>query len=213
MGNCWLLPRQPATRPACGRCETGAQVGVLQVDNWVPDAEFSPDGRWVATSYGSAAQVWDVASKSRLSQLMQAKDTILVFHFQPQQRVVTHRVARWSGSGVGCADRGRSGQADEANGGHSAEPAGLHSIHQRWQVDPDGVAERGPESSAAGVGGASSGSTHRDWHRTRMADSTGGSGRRRAIGCQRGTAADAFKRGLHAVAKYAAGARRQRSGR
>jgi hypothetical protein len=55
----------------------------LQVDNWVPDAEFSHSGKWVASSYGNAAQVWDVASKSRLSQLMQEKDTVLGCTFSP----------------------------------------------------------------------------------------------------------------------------------
>jgi roadblock/LC7 domain-containing protein len=68
--------------------ETGAEVGILQVDNWVPDAEFSPDGKWVASSYGGAAQVWDAASKSRLSQLMQEKDTILVSTFSPNSEWV-----------------------------------------------------------------------------------------------------------------------------
>jgi len=68
--------------------ETGAAAGVLQVDNWVPDAEFSPDGKWVASSYGGAAQVWDAATKSRLSQLMQAKDTVLVSTFSPNSEWV-----------------------------------------------------------------------------------------------------------------------------
>jgi WD40 repeat protein len=63
--------------------ETGAETGILQVDNWVPDAEFSPDGKWVASSYGVAAQVWDAANKSRLSQVMQEKGTILVSTFSP----------------------------------------------------------------------------------------------------------------------------------
>ena len=67
---------------------TGAQVGVLKVDNWVPDAEFSPNGKWVATSYGSAAQVWDVASKSRLSQLMEENDTVLRSSFSPNSQWV-----------------------------------------------------------------------------------------------------------------------------
>jgi WD40 repeat protein len=67
---------------------TGAETGILPVDNWVPDAEFSPDGKWVASSYGSAAQVWDAASKSRLSQLMQEKDTILVSTFSPNSEWV-----------------------------------------------------------------------------------------------------------------------------
>lgn len=68
--------------------ETGAEAGVLQVDNWVPDAEFSPDGKWVTSSYGGAAQVWDAATKSRLSQLMQEKDTILVSTFSPNSEWV-----------------------------------------------------------------------------------------------------------------------------
>jgi len=63
--------------------ETGAPAGVLQEDNWVPDAEFSPDGLWIATSSGNAAQVWDAASESRVSQLMQEKDTVLVSTFSP----------------------------------------------------------------------------------------------------------------------------------
>lgn len=63
--------------------QTGAPAGVLQEDNWVLDAEFSPDGRYVATSSGHAAQVWDVAKKSRVSQLMQEKDTVLVSTFSP----------------------------------------------------------------------------------------------------------------------------------
>jgi WD40 repeat protein len=67
---------------------TGAQVGVLKVDNWVPDAEFSPNGRWIATSYGSAAQVWDVASKSRVSQLMEENDTVLRSSFSPNSQWV-----------------------------------------------------------------------------------------------------------------------------
>ncbi len=63
--------------------QTGASAGVLEEDDWVPDAEFSPDGRWVATSSGNTAQVWDVASKNRLSQLMQEKDTVLISTFSP----------------------------------------------------------------------------------------------------------------------------------
>jgi hypothetical protein len=68
--------------------QTGAEVGVLQVDNWVPDAEFSPNGKWAASSYGGAAQVWDVTTKSRLSQLMQEKDTVLVSTFSPNSEWV-----------------------------------------------------------------------------------------------------------------------------
>jgi WD40 repeat protein len=68
--------------------QAGAEVGVLQVDNWVPDAEFSPDGKWVASSYGEAAQVWDVTSQSRLSQLMQARDTVLISTFSPNSEWV-----------------------------------------------------------------------------------------------------------------------------
>ncbi len=68
--------------------ETGVEAGVLQVDNWVPDAEFSPDGKWVASTYGGAAQVWDTANKSRLSQVMQERDTILVSTFSPNSQWV-----------------------------------------------------------------------------------------------------------------------------
>jgi len=68
--------------------QTGAEAGVLQVDNWVPDAEFSPNGKWVASSYGQAAQVWDASSKSRLSQLMQEKDTVLISTFSPNSEWV-----------------------------------------------------------------------------------------------------------------------------
>ncbi len=68
--------------------ETGVETGILQVDNWVPDAEFSPDGKWVVSSYGSAAQVWDAASQSRLSQVMQEKDTILECTFSPNSEWV-----------------------------------------------------------------------------------------------------------------------------
>jgi WD40 repeat protein len=68
--------------------QTGEEVGVLPVDNWVPDAEFSPNGKWVASSYGGAAQVWDAATKNRLSQLMQAGDTILISTFSPNSEWV-----------------------------------------------------------------------------------------------------------------------------
>ena len=54
----------------------------------MPDAEFSPDGRWVATSSGNAAQVWDADTKSRVSQLMQEKDTVLVSTFSPNSEWV-----------------------------------------------------------------------------------------------------------------------------
>jgi WD40 repeat protein len=68
--------------------ETDAEVGILQLDNWVFDAELSPDGRWVATSSGRSAQVWDVASKNRVSQLMQEKDTVLKSTFSPNSEWV-----------------------------------------------------------------------------------------------------------------------------
>ena len=68
--------------------QTGAEEGALPVDNWVPDAEFSPNGKWVASSYGNAAEVWDTASRSRLSQLMQEKDTVLVSTFSPNSEWV-----------------------------------------------------------------------------------------------------------------------------
>ncbi len=67
------------------------------------------------------------------------------FNVQPQQRVGTHRVARWSGAGVGRDDRSRGGQADQASGGSSGEPAGSRGVHERWQVDPDRLAGRRPE--------------------------------------------------------------------
>lgn len=68
--------------------QTGAPAGVLPEDNWVPDAEFSPDGRYVATSSGDTAQVWGVTSQSRVSQLMQAKDTVLISTFSPNSEWV-----------------------------------------------------------------------------------------------------------------------------
>jgi WD40 repeat protein len=68
--------------------QTGAEEGALPVDNWVPDAEFSPNGKWVASSYGNAAEVWDAASGNRLSQLMQEKDTVLVSTFSPNSEWV-----------------------------------------------------------------------------------------------------------------------------
>jgi WD40 repeat protein len=68
--------------------ETGVEAGVLQVDNWVPDAEFSPNGKWVASAYGGAAQVWDAAGSNRLSQLMQESDTVLLSTFSPNSQWV-----------------------------------------------------------------------------------------------------------------------------
>ncbi len=111
--------------------QTGAEVGILQVDNWVPDAEFSPNGQWVATSYGSAAQVWAVAGKSRVSQLMQEKDTVLASTFSPNSEWVLTA----SQDGVGQVWDGLTGVEAGRPLNHTMSTAESLPVHMAFTSD------------------------------------------------------------------------------